>query len=231
MITTMITHQKQNTNQSSLLFKFFRRNKRGIELTINFIVMLILGIAMLSGAIILTTKLFGKAKQYQSQVDANTQAEIKKMITSTNDQVVIYPSRKTVGRKESATFGVGVQNTIKGGGKEDEFTVGVQFARSYNKDKQTTCDNADIGEGLDKPCKSLPSTWPKQGTFQKIKKNEVKSFPVPITVTTGTLSGIYVFDVRVCKRGMDANDCNKCASSPGCSLYDDLVHKIYVNVE
>ncbi|HIH42690.1 TPA: hypothetical protein HA246_03530 [Candidatus Woesearchaeota archaeon] len=202
-------------------FKFLKNNKRGIELTINFIVMLILGIAMLSGAIMLTTKLFGKAKAYQTQIDANTQAEIKKLITSSNDLVVIYPARKTMGRKESATFGVGVQNTLKQAA-EEYFTIDVAFARSYYTDKTKQCDS-----GNENTCAS-PSGWLKLGNSQKIKRNEVKSFPVIIATKGNPKAAVYVFDVRVCQGQMDSSVCNSKADN---DLYDQTVHKIYVNVE
>src|SRR3989338_3777562 len=165
-ITVLYKTEKSHSKSFSRALKFLKRNKRGIELTINFIVMLILGIAMLSGAIMLTTKLFGKAKAYQIQIDANTQAEIKKLITSSNDLVVIYPARKTMGRKESATFGVGVQNTLKQAA-EEYFTIDVAFARSYYTDKTKQCDS-----GNENTCAS-PSGWLKLGNSQKIKRNEV----------------------------------------------------------
>ncbi len=212
----------------SRLFKFLKRNKRGIELTINFIVMLILGIAMLSGAIILTTKLFGKAKKYQDQVDSNTQAEIKKLITSSNDQVIIYPARKTMARKESATFGIGVQNTLKNSlGKSDDFTISVSFGKAYTSNKQPLCDRND--ETTNSECsKSAPSTWLKLGNSQKINKNEVKSFPVTISTKGNPKSAVYVFDVRVCVGQISSDDCY---NQPDDKLYDKTVHKIYVNIE
>ncbi len=217
----------------SKLFKFLKRNKRGIELTINFIVMLILGIAMLSGAIILTTKLFSKAKKYQDQVDSNTQAEIKKLITSSNDQVIIYPARKTMARKDTATFGVGVQNTLKTTpGKSDDFTLSVTFAKAYTSDKQTLCDKKYENNGaivLD--CQnSDPNTWIKLGKGQKINKNEIKSFPVTIATLGSPKSAVYVFDVRVCVVDpVSPITCN--SNTPDDQLYDGSVHKIYVNIE
>src|SRR3989338_2900893 len=210
----------------SNLFKFLKRNKRGIELTVNFIVMLILGIAMLSGAIILTTKLFGKAKKYQDQVDSNTQAEIKKLITSSNDQVIIYPARKTMARKDTASFGVGVQNTLKTAGKSDEFTISVAFVKAYKSDKQPLCDSNYENNGAQVPdcARSDPNAWIKSGNNQRINKNEVKSFPVTLVTQGNPKSAVYVFDVKVCETDkLGTNDCKSCSTdlqSP-CPLYDE----------
>ncbi|MFC1800646.1 hypothetical protein ACFLYT_01175, partial [Nanoarchaeota archaeon] len=82
-------------------------NKKGIELTINFIVILIIGIAMLSGALMMTSKLFKKVVEGKEIVDTSTQNEIRKLITDSDDLVVIYPSRKTIPKTKSYTFGVG----------------------------------------------------------------------------------------------------------------------------
>src|SRR3989338_4844401 len=227
-ITVLSKTEKSHSKSFSRTLKFLKRNKRGIELTVNFIVMLILGIAMLSGAIILTTKLFGKAKKYQDQVDSNTQAEIKKLITSSNDQVIIYPARKTMTRKDSATFGVGVQNTLKNTiGKSDDFTISVAFAKAYTGDKLQLCDSGD--ETTDPDCiKSAPSTWLKIGNSQKINKNEVKSFHVTVSTQGNPKSAVYVFDVRVCVGQISSDDCY---NQPNDDLYDQTVHKIYVNIE
>ena len=99
-------------------------NKKGIELTVNFIVILILGIAMLSGALMLTSRLFKSAVKYQAAVDANTEKEIMRMITDSDDLVVIYPSRKTIARSKRHIFGIGVQNTLEAGGDSDQFAGG-----------------------------------------------------------------------------------------------------------
>jgi len=199
------------------LAKKLLKNRRGIELTINFIVMLILGIAMLSGAIVLSAKLFGKVSKHQASVDAQTQQEIKRMITSGNDLVVIYPQRKTLSRKESTTFGVGVQNTLKNNqGVDDIFSIYVEFDNAVDEDRQPICLD---GSGCD------PLAWISQGAInnvQKIEKNDMKSFPVPVTVPKAAKTGIYVFNVGVCA----AETCDNTQQ-----LYGDTVRKIYVRVE
>jgi hypothetical protein len=195
------------------------KNKRGVELTINFIVMLILGMAMLTGAIMLSTKLFGKVAKHQASVDAQTQQQIKNLITSGNDLVVIYPQRMEVSRKDSVVFGVGVQNTLTTQGPQDEFSLFIEFDNAMDPERQKLCDNTNTSLCSD------PLDWVALGArnnVQKIDKNDLKSFPVPVVIPKGAKPGIYVFNVGVCEGGT----CNQ-----GDPLYGDTLRKIYVRVE
>jgi hypothetical protein len=210
-------------------------NKRGIELSVNFIVMVILGIAMLSGALVLSNKLFSKAKQYQETVDKSTEDQIKNLITDTDSLVVIYPTRKTISRKKSDSFGIGVQNIITSTQTtSDRFKIAVNFDKSYDDKEELICDGpsasviyqsraADICPKID----FGPDSWINLGNPVKdIRKNELYTFNTLISVPPKTPAGVYIFDVKICEDKIA--DCFEAQPS---QLYDEILHKIYVRVE
>ena len=167
------------------------RNKKGIELTINFIVMLILGMAMLSGALVLSSKLFTKAQSYQAVVDKNTQQQIMDIIRDTDSLVVIYPSRKTISRKKSDVFGIGVQNIrTDSQSSGDVFNIALTFNKAYDKDTNVICEDR-FDAGFCKEIDSGPNSWINLGNPKKtIDKNDIFTFNTLVSVPKAVPSGI-----------------------------------------
>ncbi len=87
----------------NLLFK----NKRGIELSINFIVMLMLALATFSGGLVFASKFFGHAEKVRGTLDAQTEKQIEKLLDS-GSPVVIPINTKEIFRKKFGTFAIGV---------------------------------------------------------------------------------------------------------------------------
>jgi hypothetical protein len=157
-------------------------NKRGVELTINFIVMLILGLAVLSGSIVLTKNLFSKATEYKAQVDAQTQDEIRRLITSGNQLVVVYPGNKQVARGKFGSFGVGVNNILSTG--SDNFEMDIRYSTYVDKDGF---------EGL-----ADGSSWLVLGSSSiTVAKGRVSEFAVGLSVPQDAQDGVYVYDIQI----------------------------------
>ena len=64
------------------------QNRKGIELSINFIVMLILALAVFSGGIMFATKFFGHAEKVRASMDAQTEKQIEKLLDSGSPVVI-----------------------------------------------------------------------------------------------------------------------------------------------
>ena len=67
-----------------------------MELSINFIVMLILALVVFGMGLTLFRKFFIQAEEIQENLDQQTEAELKQIMMSSPDQVVIYPTKITV---------------------------------------------------------------------------------------------------------------------------------------
>lgn len=90
------------------------KNKKAMELSINFIVMLVLAIVTFSLAIYLTYSIFAKSYQFKSDVDAQTKAQIRNLLDS-GEKVAIPVGTLDIRNGKGDVFGLGIINTESGG--------------------------------------------------------------------------------------------------------------------
>ncbi|MBW2964985.1 hypothetical protein KY363_06015 [Candidatus Woesearchaeota archaeon] len=154
------------------------KNKRGIELSINFIVMLILAIAVFAGGLMFAAKFFGQAEKIRGNMDAQTEKQIEKLLDS-GSPVVIPINTKEIFRNKYDTFGVGVLAQDSG-----KFTITVKDKSAYNADKSAITDDF--------------STWYEaQPSELELKKNEKGKFLVIVKVPKSAKKGTYIFEASV----------------------------------
>jgi hypothetical protein len=87
-------------------------NKRGIELSVNFIVILILAIAIFGGGIYLVYQIFAKAQNMKEGVDQQTEDRINALLDD-GSPVVIPDVAKTGERGKLVYFYIGVSDNHK----------------------------------------------------------------------------------------------------------------------
>ncbi len=164
------------------------KNKRGIELSINFIVMLILAIAVFAGGLLFTSKFFGHAEKVRSNLDAQTEKQIEKLLDS-GSPVVIPISNKDINRNKFDTFGVGVLAQYPG-----KYVLDAQYSgKAYERDKTPITANA--GEWLQVPEKEL-----------ELKKNDKGKYLIGVSVPSDAQRGTYIFNARVDYKGNPSAD-------------------------
>jgi hypothetical protein len=153
-------------------------SKRGIELSVNFIVALILAIAVFAGGMLFVTKFFNKAEQIRGNLDAQTEKQIEKLLDS-GSPVVVPISTKEIYRNQFDTFGVGVLAKFNG-----KYVLTVSFDKAFRKDKSTITVNAD--GWLQVPM-----------DFLVLKKNDKGKFLIGVPVPKDAEKGTYIFNVAV----------------------------------
>jgi hypothetical protein len=154
------------------------KSKKGIELSINFIVMLILAVAVFAGGLMFAAKFFGQAEKMRGNLDAQTEKQIEKLLDS-GSPVVLPLSTKEIFRSKFETFGVGVlaQNSGK-------YTLTVTYKDAFKKDKTRITLNAQDWLNI-------------AMTEMALKKNEKGKFLVGVMVPREAESGTYLFEVSV----------------------------------
>jgi hypothetical protein len=198
-----------SNNRKRYFFRKFSKHKRAMELSINFIVLMILGIAMLAGSIMLVNKVFLSAKTYKATVDAQTNEQIRKLITSGDDLVVVYPDRMRVNGGETGVFAVGVQNTLQDPSFDDNYCLEIMFSSAVTSVGKTDICSEDNGKGV-RECKiidaekhadkDIPEPWLVYNAGPlNIPKNKVGTFAVNINPAKAYPSGLYAFNVKVYK--------------------------------
>jgi hypothetical protein len=88
-------------------------HRKGIELTANFLVVIILSIAMLGFGIYFTRQIFMKSTTMTEQLDSQTSQRIEELL-SDGSRVVIPFQTKTETHGNIAVYGIGVLNTLGG---------------------------------------------------------------------------------------------------------------------
>ncbi len=188
----------------------FRRNKKGMELSINFIVMLIFAIVIFTFGIVFARNFFSQAQDRTGEITSQTKDTIRNLILQQNSQVAIYPDTLTLSRGEEEVVGVGVINT----GNVATFKIIIDKTPANCKlvDKQGDVQNCGN---------------PKEGVYPfydtvsvSVAKSDELYVPIKFIVKKdNSPSGKYIFTLKVMRTE------NNKETSYGLGNY-----KVYVNV-
>jgi len=155
-------------------------DKKAVELSMNFLVMILISIAVLSMAIIISRNIFTGAKNLQLDIDRQTQQEIENLLDD-GSRVVIPFTRKTVNRGDLAVFGVGVLNVL---GDTKYFNISVKVNTAFDNEKNAIINPANY---LNLVLSGL----------SEIENNKNHKFSFGVDVEKDAPSGTYILDVSV----------------------------------
>jgi hypothetical protein len=184
-----------------------KKNKKAIELSVNFLVIIIISIAMLGMAVLFFNRLMAGANSIQTSYDQQTEQELEALLIS-GKKVAIPFTRKEVSPGSSVVFGLGILSL-----GDTKYTIKVVCSKYINEEGTTSDCPID-----------LPATYPEERT---LKNNEPAKIPIAIAIPKNTNVGTYVYNVCVCKCDGCCADCPPDAIS---ELYDDYAHKLYLRV-
>jgi hypothetical protein len=170
------------------------RSRKGIELSINIIVILIITVVIFGLAIGLTFKLFGGAEDVGARLDAEAERQIRALLLQPNTLVAVPFKTVEGARSETVKFGLGIRNI----GKARDYRVIVSFDQGF--------DNAGR-EFQDYSKDYIDAEWLKNFAkrWQTVKENELATVPILIRVDARLGEGIptkpgkYTFNVCVIK--------------------------------
>lgn len=175
-------------------------DKKGIELSINFLVIIIISLAVFGMGIVFVNKIFFSAAQKVDEMGAQTKNELARLLDQ-GDKVAMPFFQETVIHGKTATFGIGVLNTLTASSTEN-FTIVVEFDEAYRKDNSEICnagDTSGCGSDPDGEGTQEDNGWlaydQKEHT---IKSNEQGSYTIAINPPKDTPTGVYIFNVAVC---------------------------------
>lgn len=215
-------------------------NKKGIELSINFVVILIFSTVVFSLSLVLLAKFFAFAEAEQHKIDEQTKLAIQRRLIQANDQVAIPQNKLKLKLSQDGSFGLGIRNTFS---TEREFGVKMQFSRDLELPDESEVEDL-----------KADGTWINENWFftsippRKLKATETLIVPLSIKVDSNIAEDIptqkdrlYVFNVCVFKMnsgvrieedefGVDriSTPCN--SETPKDFLYSKRLYKAYVEV-
>lgn len=185
------------------------KNKKGIELSVNFLVIIIFSLAMLGMAIIFFNKFFTGAQQIQANYDKQTEEQLESLLVA-GQKVAIPFTRKEVKAGNTAVFGLGILSVLPG---NTEFYIDIECSKFVKSDGST-----------DSFCPLTNN--PLWSNSKSLNNNEHVKIPIAIPTARNDPSGTYIFDLCVC----DENSCSSCPPWDNNELYDKSIHKLYLKV-
>jgi hypothetical protein len=159
-------------------------NKRAIELSINFLVVVIISMVILSTGILLIKRYFGVAEEIKTQLDEQTIAHIEELLDQ-GDIVAMPLKRKTIESGNSDIFGLGVININEA---NTFFNVNIALSKLVKEDK-TTLNPADLNYN--------PEDWLLYEKSFNLEFKENKKIAIRLAVPDGVYQGTYIYDVEV----------------------------------
>jgi hypothetical protein len=157
---------------------------KGIELSINFLVVFILSLAMFITGLMLLTDLFSKLDNIFKEISTESEKEILKQLM---DKPFAIPQKGvTAPPKTAGVFYIGIRNDL---GRDASFGFETQLSIA-------TLDNGSvICEG---DCPEFDS-WILPVEPKLVKSYDSAVFDVPFRIPKAR-KGLYVFDILACDR-------------------------------
>jgi len=162
-----------------------KKNTKGaIELSANFIVIILISIVVLVGGLALFFKMSSNLKGTVETLDSQTEDNIKSVMLSNNYRVAVYPTDLTIGVGDSQMVGLGIVNIFDQPDSRD-FTISVV---------PTCYDKSGISYSC--PIDEVFYTLTSPGVSTKPKEQIVKGILLTVP-KTGINKGQIVYTISV----------------------------------
>lgn len=156
-------------------------DKKGIELSLNFLVILIISIVLFGFGVRFISKLSSEATQLQDLTLGELDERIGNLVCEGSERVCIGIDRKTIKRAKFDVFGLKIINILDS--QNFDVTVTRPTPSGYTKAKQEIqTDNL---------------VWNPKSRSIFIEKNEEKVVGIGIQVPANAVSGTYIFNVDI----------------------------------
>jgi hypothetical protein len=169
-------------------------NKKGIELSINFIVMLILGILGLGIGLMFIPKMLNSSKEINAQVDQQSKEILQGM--AMEGKVAIYPEEFEVKPGYGRAIGLGIMNV----GQTGNFSIGAKFVSGKKNNGDTVISGEIIISDwtiIDLAARSDGDWIEISRSPVEVKRNERVIESLYFKAPKGTPSGSYSFAVLI----------------------------------
>lgn len=160
-------------------------SKKGIELSINFLVTLIIAIVVFGMGLFLANMIFGGGESAAEQSFEDFDKQVGELACYAADNVCVHVKTATIRRGKFKVLAVTVKNALQ---EQKEFKVVVL---------NTKMVDAVTGDAVEPPNTELLLYGLKDGRIETLEKGEKKTFGIGIEVPEDAESGQYTLDVWV----------------------------------
>lgn len=190
------------------------KNKRGIELSINFLVAIILAIVVFGMGLYIANMIFGGGTDIVNKNWDDFDKEVGELSCYASDNVCIHIKSVNAERGSFKTLAVTVKNGLREMKQFRLIVANTRYIDPTGESHTTGFEKLNLF-GLD------------TGRIETLDKSEKKTFGIGVDVPKTAESGSYTLDVRVLFADADADP-----SDPAVwEAYTPNPYKIYVNVD
>mgnify|MGYP003966465015 CR=1 FL=1 len=184
---------KKKVLPSSFFNKFLINNKKGIELSINFTIILILAIFMFGSGIIIIQKIFFQAEEMKKALSNQQRENLERIMREGTDKIQTAYIKKELHAGEHEVFGIGIRNDFE---NERKFYI-EQNCDAFIINNEIQCDDDTIDD-----CNDYDNLLINDDEHINIKPNDNVVNDIFINIPKNAAKGTYVFNVRVCYRDL-----------------------------
>lgn len=199
--------------------------KKGIELSINLLVILIISIVLFGFGMIFVKKIFNLTTEKHDEITEITKNQIESMLDS-GEKIAMPETTLKLRKGDSGVFGIGVLNTDTDPNPiYKNFYIKIAPGNAYKADGTQTSNSITPNDIVIR-----------KGNPYVIEVNKKEVYSVIVKVPTGATPGTHILNVYVCHNndhntGTEKNpECSTISGGTGTEFYDDSVHQIYVEV-
>jgi hypothetical protein len=154
--------------------------KKGVELSMNFIVIIVLSVVALGFGMKLLMDMFDAGNKYVNmELSANQDAEISRLLG--NERIATFPHSQDAFRGKQSVFAIGIKNT----GSNTKFLMNATMKAAYN------AANSELSYNLNK----FKLTY---FNSSEIAKDASSKQVVIVSVPKDAPSGTYVINIYAC---------------------------------
>jgi hypothetical protein len=178
--------------------------KRGMELAVNTLVVLILGIVILVSGLAFMYSLFDDVKDLPAEVDRQTEEQLFNILLSSKKHIAALYNVQTVKWKESATFPIAIQNQLIGTKATFEVAdIALTGEPGKGADHEDFCllANGDINPTNADSC---PRAAFLSDPFT-LQRYDSHAFYALVDVPSGAPTGEYTFTITVASTACDSD--------------------------
>lgn len=202
-------------------------DKRGLELSLTVIVLIILSIIIFIGGISLVWKFFAGAEEIKGGIEMQTKQQIESLLRQGNELVAIPINTKKAPVGSETTFGLGIRNIIA----EQGFYIQIDAAEPPLYDQK----GKEI-QGVSASTEFIEENW--LGGFREqgpimIKQNQYELVPLRIRAASSVdfqsptpRGSIVVFNVCV----FAGQAGGECVIQNAGATYDKKIHQLFIEV-
>lgn len=181
-------------------------NRRGIELSMNFIVITIISLALFIIGTSLLYKVVVGAGTMAKQIDEKMIDEIIKILAT--EKLTIFPSAGSIRRNDYGMTALGIENRLT---SPQDFFIRINCDTATSARQVPICDNE-----RSYPCDTY-DRWMNYPDTVTVNPNQQEFLHVRVTVPKDVERGRYTFNVRVC-------------TDAACKNPYDTTKKLYIEV-